>query len=230
MSKYGQYCPVARALDLIGDRWTLLIVRDLLMGTRHFNELERGLPRISRALLAKRLRQLEQANIIIKHQAVSRQTSTDYELTQAGQELLDVIISLQVWGDTWAFGEPTPEELNPVLLMWCLRKQVKCERLPKQRVVVQFDFCSPHKVTFWLILTTGDVTICLTEPDYEIHLFVTAELAALYKVWAGRTSYPEVLSTDSVRIDGIPSLIRAFPAWFGWGTVAPAERAKHTHS
>src|SRR5678815_873428 len=99
MSKYGQYCPVAKALEILGDRWTLLIIRDLLTGTRHFNDLERGLPGISRALLASRLRQLQQAGVVQKRLNSSGRTTTEYELTQAGQELLQVISSLRVWGE-----------------------------------------------------------------------------------------------------------------------------------
>lgn len=220
MSKYGQFCPVAKALEILGDRWTLLIVRDLLTGTRHFNDLERGLPRISRALLTKRLRQLEQAGVLIKeHNASGRQTTT-YQLTQSGQELVNVVTSLMVWGEAWAFGEPTPEELDPVLLMWWMRNRVDTAQLPAQRVVVQFDFRGAATVTFWLVLTTADVTLCLTDPGYELNLLVTADLAEFFKLWAGRISYQQALGAGQVSIEGTPSLIRAFPAWYGWSVAA----------
>src|SRR5688572_28386605 len=124
MSKYGQYCPVAKALEILGERWTLLIVRDLLIGTRHFNELERGLPGISRALLSSRLRQLQQAGVIEKRLTESGRKTTEYQLTQAGYEVVNVLESLMTWGTMWAFGEPTPEELDPVLLMWWMRKRI----------------------------------------------------------------------------------------------------------
>src|ERR1051325_2778056 len=108
MSKYGQFCPVAKSLEILGDRWTLLIVRDMLTGTKHFNDLERGLPRISRALLANRLRQLQHAGIIEKRLNGSGRQTTEYLLTQSGQELMNVVGSLMVWGETWAFSDPTP--------------------------------------------------------------------------------------------------------------------------
>src|SRR5215203_3025233 len=117
MSKYGQYCPVAQSLELIGDRWTLLIIRDMLTGTTHFNDLERGLPGISRALLSKRLRQLELSGVIEKRLNSSGRERTEYHLTQAGNELQAVIGALLTWGATWAFGDPSPEQLNSVLLM-----------------------------------------------------------------------------------------------------------------
>src|SRR5689334_17342900 len=124
MTKYGQYCPVAKSLEILGDHWTLLIIRDMLTGTRHFNDLERGLPRISRALLASRLRQLRQAGVIDKQLTGAGRKTTEYQLTQAGQELFGVIMALRGWGEKWAFGDPTPDQLDPVLLMWWLHNRV----------------------------------------------------------------------------------------------------------
>jgi DNA-binding HxlR family transcriptional regulator len=216
MSKYGQYCPVAKALEVLGDRWTLLIIRDMLCGMSHFNDLERGLPGISRALLATRLRQLHQAGIIEKRLNVAGRKTTEYQLTQAGQELVKVVDSLWIWGEAWAFGDPTPDELDPVLLMWWMRNQVNVKLLPEYRIVVQFDFQGAATVTFWLMLTTEDVTICLTDPGYGINVLVTADLAAFFKLWRGRISYLEALNDYEISVDGIPSLIRAFPNWFGW--------------
>ncbi len=228
MSKYGQFCPVAKALEILGDRWTLLIVRDMLGGTTHFNDLERGLPGISRALLASRLRQLQQAGVIEKRINGSGRLTTEYRLTQAGQELLDVVKSLWVWGEAWAFGDPTPEELDPILLMWWMRNRVNVHRLPEQRVVAQFDFHGAATVTFWLILTTVDVTLCLTDPGYDISVLVTADLAAFFKLWAGRISYLEALNDYGVSVEGSPSLTRDFPNWFAWSAAAPVVNSPRT--
>lgn len=216
MSKYGQYCPVAKALDILGDRWTLLIIRDMLGGARHFNDIEHGLPRISSALLATRMRQLQQAGIIEKRLVTIGRNTTEYHLTQAGLELMDVISALRVWGEAWAFGDPTPEELDPILLMWRMRNQVSVEKLPEFRVVVQFDYYGATKATFWLILMTEDVTLCLTDPGYEINVLVTADLATFFKLWGGRIGYQEALNDHNVRVEGIPSMVHAFPSWFGW--------------
>jgi DNA-binding HxlR family transcriptional regulator len=216
MSKYGQFCPVAQALEILGDRWTLLIVRDMLFGTRHFNDLERGLPRISKAILASRLRQLQQAGIVEKRLNASGRQTTEYLLTPAGQALRDVIGSLMVWGETWAFREPTPEELDPVLLMWRMRNWVVVEQLPENRVVVQYDFHGAAAATFWLILKREDVTLCITNPGYETDVLVTADLGTFLKLWVGRISYQEALDKYDVQVEGIPSLTRAFPRWFGW--------------
>lgn len=221
MSKYGQYCPVAKSLEILGDRWTLLIIRDLLLGTRHFNELERGLPGISRALLASRLRQLQRAGLIDKQHTTTGRSTTAYRLTQAGQALFPVLNALRAWGEVWAFGDPTPDELDPVLLMWWLRNRAEADRLPDQRVVAQFDFHGAATVSFWLILAKSDVTLCLTDPGYEINLLITADLAAFFKLWGGRISYQDALATGVVRVDGMPALTRAFPQWFGWSDTLP---------
>jgi len=225
MTKYGQYCPVAKSLEILGDHWTLLIIRDMLTGTRHFNDLERGLPRISRALLASRLRQLRRAGVIDKRLIGTGRKTTEYQLTQAGQELFGVIMALRGWGEKWAFGDPTPDQLDPVLLMWWLHNRVDMDQLPEQRVVAQFDFHGTAVVSFWLVLTRADVTLCLTDPGFDINLLVTADLATFYKVWGGRISYTEALNRYGVTVEGVPRLTRAFPHWFGWGVTEPTRAA-----
>jgi hypothetical protein len=162
--------------------------------------------------------------VIEKRLNGSGRQTTEYRLTQAGQELLDIVAALRVWGATWAFGEPTPEELNPVLLMWWLRKRVNVAQLPDHRVVMQFDFHGAARATFWLILTTDDVSICLTDPGYELNVLVSGNLAVFFKLWAERISYQEALNDYDISVEGIPSLIRAFPDWFGWSIAASVER------
>jgi DNA-binding HxlR family transcriptional regulator len=224
MSKYGQFCPVARALEVLGDRWTLLIIRDMLLGTTQFNELERGLPGISRALLSSRLRQLQQAGVIEKRFNATGRKTTEYQLTQAGRELQDVIGSLMVWGGTWAFGEPSPEELDPILLMWWLRKRAQVETLPDRQIVVQFDFhggkLGNTRRSAWLLLTAADVTLCLTDPGFEVDVVVTADLAVFYKLWWAQISYQAALSDYDFSVDGTASMVSGFPIWFGWSAAA----------
>lgn len=216
MSKYGQYCPVARSLEILGDRWTLLIVREFLIGMSHFNDLERGLPGISRPLLAQRLRQLQKAGIIEKLNTKGGRQTTAYQLTPAGWELQKVMDGLMVWGEAWAFSEPTPEELDPVLLMWRLRNEVMKERLPDGRVVIQYDFRVRGKGYFWLVLTQADVTLCLTDPGYEVNVWVSADLAIFYKMYWGRITYGEALQDYGMRVEGTAPLVAAFPDWFAW--------------
>jgi DNA-binding HxlR family transcriptional regulator len=217
ISKYGQFCPIAKALDVLGDRWTLMIVRDMVYGVAHFNDLERGLPGISRALLSSRLRLLQQAGLVEKRVHTSGRKTTEYQLTQAGRELQGVIGALTVWGEAWAFAEPTAEDLDPILLMWWLRSDVLRDQLPQARVVVQYDFRTGKRGYFWLVMTAADVTLCLTDPGYAIDVLVTADVAAFYKLWWGCITYDQAIRDYGVNIEGLPHLVRAYPDWFSWG-------------
>lgn len=225
MYKYGQYCPIAKAVEILGDRWTLLIVRDLLTGNCHFNDLERGLPGISRGLLAERLRRLERMELVEKVELTNGRQRTAYYLTEAGEELQDVINSLLVWGARWAFEEPEEQDLDPVLLMWWLRSRVCVEQLPEHRIVVRFNFTGAKYENFWLILTKEDVSVCLTDPGFELNVLVTADLATFFQIWLGRISYFDALRDGLVEIEAIPSLAKAFPHWFAYSLAAPAVRA-----
>lgn len=213
MNKYGQYCPTARAVEILGDRWTLLIVRDLLFGAQHFNQLERGLPGIPKALLTDRLRRLQLVGAVVR-QTEPGCRKTSYQLTPAGWELYPVIESLTRWGAKWAFGEPEPAELNPVLLLWWMRDLVNLEELPEQRVVVEFNFRETRPKRFWLILDKDDVSVCVKHPGFDIDMLIQAELAALYEVLFGRITFTRAIHEDRLKIDSTPALIRAFPSWF----------------
>jgi DNA-binding HxlR family transcriptional regulator len=219
MNKYGQYCPVARAAEILGDRWTLLIVRDLLSGAQHFNKLERGLPGIPKALLAERLRRLQQVGVIERRgDAGGRKTS--YQLTAAGWELYPVVEGLTRWGAKWAFGDPEPAELDPLLLLWWMRDRVIRERLPRQRIVVEFNFREARPAKYWLVLSPEDVSLCLKHPGYEIDVLVTAELSALYQVWLGRITFGDAIRAQRIELDAVPALIAAFPEWFALSLAA----------
>ncbi len=227
MSKYGQYCPVAQALEILGDRWTLLILRDMLTGTAHFNDLRRGLPGLSKALLAKRLQQLQAAGIIEKQIRESGRQTTEYHLTPAGADLHGVIEALLWWGATWAFGDPASDKLDPLLLMWWMRNRVNVEQLPLGRTVVQFNFRVEKSETYWLVLQPDDVTICQTDPGYEVNVVVTAPTSNLFQLWLGRITYAEALGDYGLAVEGSPQYTRAFPSWFAWSPAAPVVRAVH---
>lgn len=224
MYKYGQYCPIAKAVEILGDRWTLLIIRDLLTGACHFNEIERGLPGISRGLLASRLRRLERMGLVEKVHVENGRQRTAYFLTEAGQELKEVINSLLIWGARWAFEEPAEEDLDPVLLMWWMRSRVYVDHLPDERVVVQFCFTGARYDTFWLLLTKEDVSVCLTDPGFETNVLVTTPLSTFFQIWLGRIEYDDAQRDGLIEIDAIPALANAFPTWFAYSLAAPVVR------
>lgn len=229
MSSYGQYCPIARGAEIFADRWTPLIIRELLAGTHHFNDLERGLPGISRSLLAQRLRRLEHAGIIERRPAADGRR-TEYHLTPAGLDLRQVVDSLGEWGAHWAFGNPKADELDPALLLWWMHRRINLDLLPPRRVVVGFDFRGAKRQRLWLLLEPRDVSVCFKNPGFETDLMVTADIAAFYKVWLGRISLESALREGLVEIDGPPALARAFPRWLQWSHLAGAVRAAATHT
>jgi len=224
MYLYGQYCPVARASEILADRWTLLIVRELLAGVGHFNALDRGLPGISRALLVERLRRLERMGIVARH-ASSAGRAVVYSLTPAGRQLQAIIDALGGWGARWAFGDPRPSELDPVVLLWWMKRRVHRERLPARRVVIQFDFRGDRTGSYWLVLERTDVSVCLQHPRFDIDLRVAADIDAFYRVWLGRNSLAEARRRDAVRLEGAPTMVRGFAEWFAWSPMAAAVRA-----
>ena len=220
MRTYGQYCPVARATEIFADRWTPLIVREMLDGARHFNEIERGLPGISRALLAERLRRLVTAGVVERATAGSGR-ATEYSLTPAGQELKGVVDALGQWGARWAFGEPGPDELDPVLLMWWMRRRVQPEHLPQRRVVLRFDLRGHRVGRYWLVMAPAEVSVCLQDPGFEVDLLVSADIAACYRVLFRRQSLADALRSGLIALDGPAALVRAFPTWWDWFPVPP---------
>jgi DNA-binding HxlR family transcriptional regulator len=228
MRSYGQYCPMAMAVEMLGERWTLLIIRDLLAGGCRFNDLARGLPGISRALLTQRLRQLERDGIVARQISATRGVA-EYHLTPAGRELQPVVEALVIWGARWAFGDPEPAHLDPVLLLWWMRGGVLRDRLPAQRVIVEFDFRDSVRdsalSTMWLLLEPSDVSVCLTPPGSDSDIVVTADLATLYRIWLGRLGLDIALRSELVWLDGPLPLVRAFPGWWTWSVVAPVVRA-----
>ena len=224
MHLYGQYCPVARAAEILADRWTLLLIRELLADIKHFNELERGLPRMSRTLLVERLRRLERTGVL-ERRGASRGKPTEYRLTAAGRELQRVIDNLGEWGARWAFGQPRPSELDPIVLLWWMRRRVALENIPRRKMLIEFHFRNVQKQYYWLLIEPTDISVCLKHPGFDIDLTITADILAFYRVWLGHASLSDALRRNQVRLEGSPADCRAFPQWFTWSPMAQTVRA-----
>jgi DNA-binding HxlR family transcriptional regulator len=225
MHRYGQYCPVARAAEILADRWTVLIVRELLADINHFNELERGLPHMSRALLAERLRRLERSGVLERRVLSRRGRHTEYRLTPAGRELQRLIDILGEWGARWAFGDPRPNELDPIILLWWMRRRVSLESIPRPHMVIEFDFRRRPKQKYWLVIEPSDVSVCLKYPGFEVDVIVTADIMAFYRIWLGHSTLSDAVRRKQVRLDGTPADLRSFPQWFTWSPMADTVRA-----
>jgi DNA-binding HxlR family transcriptional regulator len=211
MKSYGQFCSVARALDLLGERWTLLVVRELLCGGRTFGDVRRGVPRISRTMLAARLRELVDAGVVERH---GGEPVPGYQLTEAGRELLSVIRELGTWGQKWLPRTLAEDELDMDALIWDMRRQVNIEQLPHRPTVLRIEATDLRKsAPRWLLLRTSEVSLCSTNPGFPESLTVRADRRTLIGWWRGDLSYAEA-RRQGLQLEGSPELIRAFPSWF----------------
>lgn len=191
---YGQYCPISRALEVLGERWSLLIVRDLLVGETRFNGLARGLPGLSRSLLAKRLRQLEHAGIV-------DWLDGEYLLTEAGRELLPVVFGMGAWGAKWAFDEPDPVEMDPELLVWWMHTRIDTSDLPGNRHVLHIRFTDDPR-PFWIVVDGQGPSVCKTDPGFDVDATIVSEVESLYQVWLGRISLKAAVRDGVLELQG----------------------------
>src|SRR5262245_52195962 len=188
MIRYGQYCPIAKSLELLAERWTLLIVRELLMGSRHFNELRRGVPLISPSVISQRLKKLAECKLIVRESAPDGR-SHQYRLTDAGEELRPLIMHLGTWGQRWYRSRMTAGDLDASFLMWDIRRNIRADKLPA-RTVISFEFPDAKKGMkhWWLVVDQGQVDLCLEDPGYEVDVWLVSSLRLMTQIWMGDIS------------------------------------------
>ena len=221
-ASYHQFCPVSKAMELLDERWTMLVVRELVSGSEHFNELRRGLPRMSPTLLSRRLHQLVRAGV------VDRQVEGNdvrYVLTQAGHELRPVVEALGAWGIRW-IGELGDGDLDPKLLMWDMHRHIDKDAIPDGRTVVQFRFpdAPSDARDWWLVITRGEVDVCDVDPGHAVAVTVTANLRSMVNLWRGDLSWSNALRAGAVEVHGPEGLRRAVPGWFTLSSFAAVPR------
>jgi len=221
-SSYHQFCPVAKAMELLDERWTMLIVRELVTGSQHFNDLRRGVPRMSPTLLSKRLHQLVRAGIVDR-QADDNQVR--YVLTEAGQELRPVVEALGAWGVRW-MGELGDEDLDPKLLLWDMHRNINHDAVPAGLTVIQFTFPDvPAKTrNWWLMITSGQADVCDADPGHSVAVTVTGSLHRMTQVWRGDLSWPDALRSGAIQAHGPQTLRRDLPRWFTLSVFAAVPR------
>lgn len=201
---YGQYCPIARALDVLGERWSLLIVRDMLVGSTRFNDLARGLPGLSRSVLSKRLRQLERAGIV-------ERVGQEYLLTEAGLGLEPIVFGLGAWGARWTFDEPDPEQLDPEVLVWWMHTRLDTTGFPGRRKVFHIEFTDDPR-RFWIVIENDRPSVCLTDPGFDVDVTIASDLVALHGVWLGRLPLADAVRAGRLEFRGPAPLVRRMPA------------------
>jgi DNA-binding HxlR family transcriptional regulator len=229
MTAYGQFCPVALGAEIFAERWTPLILRELLMGGQRFSDIHRGVPRISKNLLTQRLHALQSSGIIEQLPAGGGH-GKEYHLTAGGRDLGAVIDALGTWGYRWASKDLADKDLDPDFLMWSLRRLIRVDALPEKRVVLLFRFHPHTDRVYWLVLQRPDVDLCLFDPGYEVTLEIEAAVETFARVCLGQLALLQAMRDGGVEVHGAPHYRNALPSWLGVTRFASLAKAAATPS
>ena len=222
MPGYGQFCPVAKAMELLDERWTVLVVRELLAGSTHFNDLRRGVPKMSPTLLSKRLQTLTRAGVVERSEVDGR---TVYTLTECGRELVSVVEALGAWSVRW-MSDLVEKDLDPSVLMWDIRRTIELDQWPRTRTMVAFRLSGapPKASSWWLMVADGEAQVCDFDPGYEAAATIATSLRTLSQIWRGDQSWQRALLDGSVSIDATREVRHAVPTWIGQSSLAAVPR------
>jgi DNA-binding HxlR family transcriptional regulator len=209
MKAYGEYCPIAMGSEVISDRWTPLVLRELIIGSRRFTDIHRGVPRMSRTLLTQRLRQLERLELV-------ERTEDGYSLTPAGKDIEPVIWAIGDWAAEWLQGDPDKQHHDAAHAMWRVKQRIVDDAIPAGRTVVQFNFRGAVRGSrLWLLLDrSAGPSVCERDEGFDVDLWVDAEIGEFLRVWAGRSTWDEATRAGALTLNGPRPLVRAFPSWF----------------
>lgn len=225
MIDYGQFCTVARGAEVVCDRWTPLVIRELLCGSTQFNEIRRGLPRMSPTMLATRLRTLEEFGVVRRHQTGR---STSYELTAAGEELRPIVLALGHWGARWIGSRLEPDKLDAGFLMWDIRRFLQLDEFPvDRRVVIHFQFsdAGSRERNWWLVVEDGVADLCRDDPGHDLTLEVRSSVRALTEIWTGDATPSAVLQARQLEVIGPAKDAERLWSWLGTSMFAPSRAA-----
>ena len=210
---YGQFCPIAKAMELLGEKWTLLIVRELLMGSTRFNDFQRGLPQISPTLLTKRLNSLCENNIAVKKR-IPGQKGFEYYPTESCRELITVIEHIGSWGMRWARSMLDENDFDIELLMLYLQRSIQPDKLIGKETVIRFNFSDLDEFkTWWIVVSGEDVDICIHDPKKEVDVYFNVDLRTMCELWMGEVTYKKALSDGRLQLLGLPALTRNVSNW-----------------
>jgi len=223
---YGQFCPVAMAAEILCSRWTALVLREMLCGSTRFNDLRRGLPRMSPTLLSKRLKELTDAGVVTITPA-DRNGAVEYKLTRAGKDLRDIVMSMGTWGQRWIESSLSLKNLDPSLLMWDMRRNLKLAALPRhKRCTVQFVYpdIKDGRDSWWIVVDGGDVDLCGIDPGFEVDLYVSSTLRSMTAVWMGHSTLKAEIAAGNIELTGDKAVARTMSDWLGLSVFAKEQR------
>jgi DNA-binding HxlR family transcriptional regulator len=217
-TSYGQFCPVAMAAEILCTRWTVVVLRELIAGSTRFNDLRRGVPRMSPALLSQRLKQLEQAGIVSRERVRGEPGLYEYQLSKAGRDLQPLIEGFGIWGQRWVETKATLKNLDPQLLMWDLRRNLDLKPMPDKSSTIQFVFpdARPPHNTWWLIVAPGSgVDLCSVDPGHEIDLRVSTDLRTMTAIWMGLETVSKAVRDRRIHFSGDRRMAATMQSWLG---------------
>jgi DNA-binding HxlR family transcriptional regulator len=219
MKGFGQFCPVAKATEVLGEKWTPLIIRELITDDQSFNDLRKGVPLISPSLLSARLKSLEHCGVIERNKT---DKGVIYSLTEAGEEIRPVIEQLGVWGQRWARSDMSKKDLDPSLLMWDAHRRIDTAYFPDERSVLRFEFVDyPSKLRlWWLVIADGEVDICLKDPGHEVTLYIQSTLKTMTQVWMGDMSVVKARRDKLLHLKGDAEIKKTMASWIGCSVFA----------
>jgi DNA-binding HxlR family transcriptional regulator len=213
VADHSEYCPIAVGVDILGDRWTPLVIREMMVGASGFNEIHRGIPRMSRTLLAQRLRMLERRGLVIREGSTPGRSGR-YMLSRSGESITPIVWAIGHWAAEWVFGDPTPEECDGQGLLWRIHQLAIPTKLPVERTVVRFLLSGPGATEGWFVIHRRAISVCTTDPGYDVDLTVDADTAHLQRWSVGRIDFRHLVLQGEVRVLGPSRLARSFPTWF----------------
>jgi len=213
VTRYTDYCPIGTGVDVLGDRWTPLVVRELSVGSTGFNEIHRGIPRISRTLLSERLRTMARRGLVQREPA-TRGNTVRYTLTDAGQALVPIVWAIGSWAARWQYTDPTDENCDGLSLLWRMHQRADMTNLPRTRTVVHVVLTGAGGAEGWLDINHDGITVCKEDQGKDVDLVVEADTGHMYKWLSGIVPFRELIATGQARLIGPSRLARAFPTWF----------------
>jgi DNA-binding HxlR family transcriptional regulator len=233
MRSRREYCPIAAGVDVLGDRWTPLVIRELMVGACGFNEIHRGVPRVSRTLLAQRLRELERRGLVT-HEASRRGRPGVYALTAAGLALTPIVWAMGHWAAEWIFADPSDEDCDGLSLIWRTHQVAIASKLPQTRTVVHVVLTGAGGAQGWLDIARPGITVCKDDQGLPVDLALEADTAQMHRWLLGRVTFRDLVANGDARFLGPTRLAKAFPTWFDTATFTDdmrrAERRQSDHA
>lgn len=228
-ASYKQFCPVAMAAEVLCTRWTVILLRELVAGSTRFNDLRRGAPRMSPALLSKRLKDLEDAGIVVRVASRTERGVLEYQLTPAGRELEGVVTAIGKWGHHWVEAQLSLENLDPGLLMWDMRRNLDPTPMPDRRCVIHFIYPEQPSARryWWLVIEPDvDVDLCSVDPGFDVDLYVTVDLRTMTAIWMGLTTVGDALAKEKLTLTGDRQLAKDMQSWLGLSPFASEKKLR----